>query len=553
MQFSKLIFVIAFTFLLPFKHCIASNEIGGEFEYEYVGSAFNLYKIRLILYQDCSKEILPSSVDINFKYTTYYRTWIVQLTRQTFPPLGNPMMNVTPSCSPIPSTQCDSPNSAIKGFQKYIYEGIIEFPLEGGIIDLTYKSCCRTLSNKYYNDFDTSFIIQARINLAILGTISSRFKNTAIPTICVGSPFNYSFNAITNDLDSLSYSLVDAQAISNSIYKYKSGYSTKRPFDILESIIDFDTTNGQMKFTPTSTGPIVLAVKVSKFRHVTSFVGIDSVIFISWFKRDIMLYVTDSCPPIFHAGILVDSVKNATVINNLKITVCDTGKVIEIPWRIETLNLPANAFLKASLDNTTNGWLGSNIDFSYTTKKDALNLSDTLWGLFKYKVPPKSVGCYPLVFNYEYCLNGKRIMGAVTYTVCFNDFTSPQVEIVSYPTFYCKSKPVIFRTKTFGAGYNPQFNWLRNGVVIGTNDTIKLDSVNQNDSIWCETTQGSNCLNNGGTKVFSSKKYIQLEFDTFIQVSIKTLNQTYTLGSLMKFEATSMNAGKNATYFWVKI
>lgn len=437
----------------------ASHEMGGDFEYDLLDSINRIYRIRLVLYRDCSGIPMQTQVTVNITFSNGCPTQTYTIPAKPQPPFGNIAVEVTPLCNPKPLTTCSSSGSSIKGTQRYLYEQVVQFPPGCGIANLSYTSCCRNVNSgpgsitTLAPSSSTATWIEAQINTdAKRGNNSIKFKNPPIPYICAGSLFRYNHYAIDDDGDSLVYSMYAPYVAANQAgVIYAPPLSAQKPFQMVESGIIFDQKTGQFQFTPTTPQTSIMGFLIREYRKIKGFFGQDSVIFVGSTVRDVQVSVTGPCTPIYLKGIVKDSVKNGNFIDSLNVDVCVTGKPLGIKWRINASGLPLDVKLNAEMLGLDPGWKDSTATFSYVSKKDSLQFRDTLWGSFTYNTPPKKIGCYPLIFNYGYCMNGFPTSGTFTATICFKDNTYTDKDTV----YFCDGglPPTV---KVFGGD---TFNW----------------------------------------------------------------------------------------------
>lgn len=224
---------------------------------------------------------------------------------------------------------------------------------------------------------------------------------------------------------------------------------------MVQKEILLDQKTGQFEFTPTIPQTSIIGYLVKEYRKIKGSLGQDSVIFVGSAMRDIQITVSGPFVRVMSVGVLKDSVINATRVDSLNIQVCDSAKVLKLVWRINAINLPLDVPLTASFLNINKGWQDSPWTFKHRHKKDSMLFRDTIWGTFTYQMPPKKVGCYPLMFSYGYCMNGSKTEQNTTINVCFND--SPSVDFLTIPSFICKGKMVQFEAITSNEGTNPLF------------------------------------------------------------------------------------------------
>jgi gliding motility-associated-like protein len=73
--------------------------------------------------------------------------------------------------------------------------------------------------------------------------------------------------------------------------------------------------------------------------------------------------------------------------------------------------------------------------------------------------------------------------------------TIPSISIASnVPTSICTGTPITFTATSINGGTSPLYQWQKNGINVGTNDSIYIDELpNNNDSITCILTCNNNC------------------------------------------------------------
>ena len=154
-----------------------------------------------------------------------------------------------------------------------------------------------------------------------------QFAQYPVNIFCLGRNANFSQGAIDLNGDSLTYTLVNPQSFGGVAAAFVTGCNATNPLGVgngtgFASSFSFDSTNGNVNFTPTATGDFVLAVQVNDY-HNGVLVGTT--------MRDIQFTVVlcnnTSNPPVIGGGFTTTNVTGATVIDSNHIGVCPGEQV----------------------------------------------------------------------------------------------------------------------------------------------------------------------------------------------------------------------------------
>ncbi len=112
----------------------------------------------------------------------------------------------------------------------------------------------------------------------------------------------------------------------------------------------------------------------------------------------------------------------------------------------------------------------------------------------------------------------------------------PSVSIKSSDSRVCGNQPVLFTATSAASGPSPQYQWLLNGIVTGTNsDTFAINTLSTGDVVSCLLTNNESCaaVNNATSNAISLPVFPSPTVDagSFVAIdygSITTLNATAT-------------------------
>ncbi len=130
---------------------------------------------------------------------------------------------------------------------------------------------------------------------------------------------------------------------------------------------------------------------------------------------------------------------------------------------------------------------------------------------------------------------------------------SPQVVMNIYPknepgitispssTSICKNTPIIFTASTLHEGFNPTYQWKKNGRITGTNHHTYIDnSLVDGDRITCTLTSDDNCISI--SEVTSNTVSVIINPEPIVR-----LDQSATI---CENEIRTLDAGNFSTYLW---
>jgi gliding motility-associated-like protein len=176
---------------------------------------------------------------------------------------------VTPVC-PGTVTQCNDPNSSIRGVQEYhrwTTFDICNANCNSYTIEWWGLARNGGITSGAANEGLGSFLTTINTGLASCNN-SPQFNNPPVPYLCAGQPFTFNQGAQDPDGDSLSYSLGQCFTDQNASITYNPGYSPTSPLGSSWQVV-MNPISGDVSFVP-QPGNIevgVMCVYVQEWRN----------------------------------------------------------------------------------------------------------------------------------------------------------------------------------------------------------------------------------------------------------------------------------------------
>jgi len=259
-RYGHFLFLLAIYFL-PLD-VFGSHAMGTDITYECIG--LNQYRVRVAFYRDCSGIGAPTSVILDYfspSCNISSGTFSLALSQQS-------SQEVSPLCpSQLINSTCNG--GFYPGVEQYVYQGVITLPQQCSDWVIGYAECCR-------NNSITNLASAASYNLYAFATINNTgglcdnspvFTTLPVPYICAGVPFNYNQGAVDIDGDSLAYELIVPLDNYNSPIAYTGSFNVDYPMSTTTGVFVFDSTTGQMTFTPNIQQVAVVTVQVKAYRN----------------------------------------------------------------------------------------------------------------------------------------------------------------------------------------------------------------------------------------------------------------------------------------------
>lgn len=150
------------------------------------------------------------------------------------------------------------------------------------------------------------------------------------------------------------------------------------------------------------------------------------------------------------------------------------------------------------------------------------------------------------------CVSGNPdTSNVITMTV--NTGGTASVSISANPTGpICSGTSVTFTAAETNGGSNPVYQWIKNGLNVGTGGTTYTDSLlSQNDQVSCEMTSNLICVDGNP----DTSNIITMIVNNYVSASVSiTSNNPGPIcgGTVVKFTAAPVNGGISPSYQWKK-
>lgn len=268
----RLLLTSFIAFLFSLLNLQASHYMGADVNYECLGGCN--YRIYHSTYYDCKG---AATTPLPGPPPTPSVTLVGSPAGCTPTPISSgawtfvSYTEVTPVC-PTAITACTVPNAAINGvLQAVFYTDFNLCNTTCTTYTIQTSNCCRNYAITSGAGGGGIALNSTVIDLTVSPCNSSAvFSNPPIPYICGGQPFTFSQGAYDPDGDSLVYSLTTClDNTAGTPVTYNAGYSFTAPLGATWSVF-IDPTTGDVTFTPSPTGNIVVGVmciKVSEYRN----------------------------------------------------------------------------------------------------------------------------------------------------------------------------------------------------------------------------------------------------------------------------------------------
>ncbi len=127
---------------------------------------------------------------------------------------------------------------------------------------------------------------------------------------------------------------------------------------------------------------------------------------------------------------------------------------------------------------------------------------------------------------------------------------TPSVIVSTTQTSVCAGTSVTFTAAPTNGGASPTYQWYKNGVVQAGNTNTYINTVVNNDSVWCIMTSNATCpVPTTGT---SNKVHMTVNPTVTPTISITGLPNPICAGASVTFTATITNGGTTPVYQWMK-
>lgn len=334
----------------------ATHLYGADFFYTYVSG--NTYNITLVIYGDCSGASFPSLAGATAQVQVLNGSSLfttINLVNQA-PTSGT---EVTPVCAAqLSNTSCVSTTGTIPGVKKFTYSNTVTLSGASANWKFRFTGTMSTASAGRSNTLTnvvSGSITALEATLNNVGGPNSSPTYTTIPTpfFCINKAANYNPGTVDADGDNLSYALVTGLNGIGGFVTYVTPYTATAPLAVSTGTFSFNTSTGQLGFTPNLAQRSLVVNQVSEFRG-TTLVGTS--------MREMTFVVLSSCsnnPPSGSMsnpsnGSIVDTVtfkacrSSGTVAFNINPTDPDLDVI-----NVSASGIPAGATFTITNNNTT--------------------------------------------------------------------------------------------------------------------------------------------------------------------------------------------------------
>ncbi|RYE22512.1 MAG: hypothetical protein EOP51_13065, partial [Sphingobacteriales bacterium] len=273
-------YVLLLLLMMGVNRANADHIFGADFYYTYVTG--NTYTVTLVLYADCINVGVGNNPAYGNPKVAIYngttRTNTINLTLQA-PATG---VEVTPVCAAqLNNTQCSNTSSTTPGIKKFTYSSNVNLGATsanwrfrftdtlGFNTNVTPNSWMYTGRSGSLTNIVPGSVMQLEATLDNTNAANSSPTYTTIPTPFFVLNKAASFNPGTVDAngDSLNYQLVAGLDGNFSIVNYVSLATATKPLYTASGAYSFDSSNGQLDFTPNITQKSLVVYKVTEYRN----------------------------------------------------------------------------------------------------------------------------------------------------------------------------------------------------------------------------------------------------------------------------------------------
>lgn len=338
----------------------ATHLYGADFYYTHVSG--NTYTVSLAVYGDCAGQIFYTLANATPE-VEIYNNGSLWGGMTLF--LTGPGVEVTPVCpEDANNTACWNTASSIPGVKRYIYSNTVT--LSGASAGWLFRFTGNMMVDNTLAGRSTSItnivdppvmVLEATLNNMNGGNSSPTLSTIPTPFFCINKPASYNPGALdANSTDVLSFALVAGlQPDPPYVVQYQSGYSASNPLAVSAGTFSFNSTNGQLDFTPNLVQRSLVVNKVTETRNGTV---------VGTCMREMTFVVLNNCANNPPGGNVSGPSAGTTVINTTTIRVCNNqgpfsfninptdadGNNITMSWA----GIPVGATFAVSSNGTAN-------------------------------------------------------------------------------------------------------------------------------------------------------------------------------------------------------
>jgi hypothetical protein len=160
---------------------------------------------------------------------------------------------------------------------------------------------------------------------------------------------------------------------------------------------------------------------------------------------------------------------------------------------------------------------------------------------------------YTIMTSNASCLSSATVQSSTISIGFTSTSVTPTVSISSSQTTICPStSQVVFTAEINNGGNLPNYQWVKNGVNIGSNSPYFIDNIPAaGDVVYCVLTSNASCVNPANV----TSNQITLSFSATSVIPSVTISSSPVLSCVtpsVVFTATPVNSGTNPHYVWKK-
>ncbi len=364
----------------------ASHLFGAEFRYVHVSGT--TYTVILDVYGDCSGSSFSNLTNSVPQVEIYNGPNLFQTINLT---LNGTPTEVTPVCpAQINNTTCVSTSGTIPGVKKFTYTSNInlgstsanwKFLFTGSFGGNFQAGRSNNITNISIPGGGSVMQLEALLN-NVPGP-NSNVNNTTIPTpfFCINKPAQYNPGSVDPNNDSLYISLFPGLVAGGTV-SYITPYTATSPLSTTAGSYSFNTSTGQLNFTPNIAQKALVVSKSEEYRNG---------VFVGSCMREMTFVVLNSCNNNSPGGTITNPI-GGTTSNGTNFNVCKGVSNLSFSINaadadgdsisIIVAGLPAGS--SATIVN--NNSLNPQINFSW-------NITNTAIGNYTFYVTYTDKGC----------------------------------------------------------------------------------------------------------------------------------------------------------------
>lgn len=321
-------FLIPFflTLLLLSKYSDAKHIFGADLSYKNTSGL--TYEVTLTLYGDCSGN--PSFSQLFYatpklivqNANSVYATFLMQ-------PFGTAGLEVTPVCpAEIQNTTCNG--GTIPGIARFIFKSNVTLPSTSANWQFIFDGDLGTYQGASLSSGRSSLItniiqgtgfsimrLEASLNNTLAnGNNSAMYTTIPTPFFCINIGQQYNQGAIDADGDVMTYSLVEGLEVGGGAVTYNPPYTYNNPLPVQAGTFQFNSSSGQMNFTPNMVSNSLVVTKVTETRNG---------VVVGTTMREMVFVIQSNCNNQSPGGLINST--NMGIIDTVgtDITLCDEG------------------------------------------------------------------------------------------------------------------------------------------------------------------------------------------------------------------------------------